>query len=76
MSLLKELAQAAKDLEKAQADSIKAATNRRNLPQGSSRAKVTTANARWMANAEHRDRVQARFDDLIARYQAGEWRQS
>ena len=34
------------------------------LPAGSSRAKVTTANARWMSACEVRDRVAQRLYDL------------
>lgn len=34
------------------------------LPSGSSRAKVTTANARWMSACEVRDRVAQRLYDL------------
>ena len=30
---------------------------RRDLPRGSSRAKVTSANAKWSACCEHRDRI-------------------
>lgn len=37
--------------------SRKAAERRRNLPPGSSRAAVTTANARWASAAEYRDRL-------------------
>lgn len=37
--------------------SAKAAEARSALPPGSSRAKVTTANARWMGAAEARDRA-------------------
>lgn len=36
--------------------SARAADARSSLPQGSSRAKVTTANARWASAAEERDR--------------------
>lgn len=39
----------------AQKASTKASEVRAALPAGSSRAKVTTANARWMRAAEHRD---------------------
>jgi len=43
-------------LAKAQAASTKASEARAALPPGSSRAKVTTLNARWMRAAEERDR--------------------
>lgn len=36
--------------------SVRASEARAALPPGSSRAKVTTANARWMSAAEERDR--------------------
>ena len=38
--------------------SAAAATRRANLPPGSTRARVTTANARWMRAAEERDRLE------------------
>ena len=37
--------------------SSRASAARRDLPPGSSRAKVTTLNARWSAAAEERDRL-------------------
>ena len=37
--------------------SARAAAARRDLPPGSSRAKVTTLNARWSSLAEERDRL-------------------
>jgi sirohydrochlorin ferrochelatase len=43
---------------KAQVASERACMARGNLPAGSSRARVTTANARWARAAEERDRVQ------------------
>jgi hypothetical protein len=46
-----------KDLEKANARSLKLSEARRALPPGSSRARVTTANARWARAAEERDRL-------------------
>ena len=39
--------------------SVKAAKARADLPAGSSRARVTTANARWKSAAEERDRLEA-----------------
>lgn len=41
--------------------SRKACEARGRLPHGSSRAKVTTANARWARAAEHRDRLAERL---------------
>jgi len=46
-------------LSAAQRASEKASARRRSLPVGSSRARVTTANARWMRAAEARDRLAA-----------------
>jgi hypothetical protein len=37
--------------------SARASVARRDLPPGSSRAKVTTLNARWSSLAEERDRL-------------------
>ena len=37
--------------------SARASAARRDLPPGSSRAKVTTLNARWSSLAEERDRL-------------------
>lgn len=45
-------------LLEAQHKSTKAQESRMRLPAGSSRARVTTANARWARAAEHRDRLQ------------------
>lgn len=52
----------------ARAASERAADARANLPPGSSRAKITTANARWMSAAEERDRLAALLtpEDRIA----------
>lgn len=49
-------------LAKAQAASMKAAMARHDLGPGATRARVTTANARWMRAAEHRDRIQEQLD--------------
>ena len=51
-----------RELAAAQAASDKASRARAALPAGSSRAKVTTANARWARAAEHRDRIAAELD--------------
>jgi putative hemolysin len=53
-------------LAKAQAASERAAERRMSLGVGASRARVTTANARWATAAEHRDRVAAHLDALRA----------
>ena len=51
----------ARDLEAAELAMLKASAARAALPAGSSRAKVTTANARWSTKCEQRDRVEARL---------------
>lgn len=53
----KEVARLERELARAQAKSDKASEACRALPPGSTRARVTTANARWMRAAEARDRV-------------------
>ena len=45
------------ELKRAQKASEKVAAARGALPPGSTRARVTTANARWMRKAEYRDRI-------------------
>lgn len=40
-----------------------AAESRQRLPAGSSRARVTSANARWASAAEERDRIQQQLED-------------
>jgi hypothetical protein len=51
-------------LEAQQKSSI-AAERRSDLPAGATRAKVTTANARWMAAAEERDRALKAADAAV-----------
>jgi hypothetical protein len=55
----------AKALRLAQKASDRAAAARAALPPGSSRAKVTTANARWMRAAEERDRALSALTVLV-----------
>lgn len=50
-----------RELERAQKASAKASEARFALPAGSSRSRVTTANAKWMRAAEHRDRIAAQL---------------
>lgn len=59
-----ELERLRKELKKAQAKSLKCAAARHALPPGSSRARVTTANARWASAAEERDRLQEKVERL------------
>lgn len=53
-----------RELARAQKASTRASDARASLPPGSSRARVTTANARWMRAAEHRDRIAAQLGAL------------
>ncbi len=55
-----------RELARAEAKSRLAAEARAGLPAGSSRAKVTTANARWARAAERRDRIARQLADAIA----------
>ncbi len=55
-----------RDLVASQKASAAAADARSRLPPGSSRARVTTANARWARAAEHRDRCAKAVHDEIA----------
>ena len=62
----KELRDAWKKLKDAQRASLKSADARGALPMGSSRARVTTANANWARNAEYRDKVLEHYEKLYA----------
>jgi hypothetical protein len=53
-----------RDLATAQAKSTKAMEARGRLPIGSTRARVTTANANWMRAAEFRDRIAEQLAEL------------
>lgn len=55
-----------RELVAAQKRSDKLAMARAALPIGSSRARITTANARWSSAAEARDRAQKELDDALA----------
>lgn len=55
MSEYQKLYELAKLLNEVAKKAEKASQARFNLPHGSSRAKVTTANARWMVYAESRE---------------------
>lgn len=52
-----------KELRAARKKLAAASERRRALPAGSSRAKVTTANARWATAAEHTARVESALRD-------------
>lgn len=60
------LATAAKRAAQAQAASEREAEKRAALPIGSSRAKVTSANARWSRCAEDRDRAFVALEAALA----------
>ncbi len=61
-----ELKRLRKLLASAEVKSARAAEARRNLAVGSTRARVTSANAKWMRAAEHRDLLQKQVDELEA----------
>lgn len=50
---------------RAEEASLRASIVRRDLPPGSTRAKVTTANARWANAAEDRDRKGERIPTAL-----------
>ena len=58
------LDQLKRELTRLERASAKAAEKRAALPPGSSRARVTSANAKWMRLAEARDRVQRQIEAL------------
>jgi hypothetical protein len=60
-------ARAVKAYKAAVLASRKASDRRFNLPSGSSRAAVTTANARWKSAAEERDRLGRELSDDVRR---------
>lgn len=62
---LRALAKAAVSLAAAIEASSKAADRRKDLGTDCTRARMTTANARWMTLAEDRDRKQAAFDEAM-----------
>jgi len=53
-----------RELARAEVASKKACEARGALPTGTSRARITTANARWMRAAEYRDRLRAKLDAM------------
>lgn len=54
-----------REWEKAVAASEKAAAARADLGPGATRARVTTANAKWARQAENRDRLAAELEELM-----------
>lgn len=59
-----ELTRLQKLFRKSHADCLRLAGIRGNLGPDSSRARITTANARWARAAEERDRIAAKILDL------------
>lgn len=68
-ALARELARRARLWADAVAESEKASEARMKLDPGSSRARITTANARWSTKAEHRDHCEANL--IVALETAG-----
>jgi hypothetical protein len=62
-----DLLDAIRELDAAERASTIACDARSALPPGTSRARVTTANANWARKAEHRDRLQDRAEAEILR---------
>lgn len=62
-----EVARLEKSLAQAQAASLRWADRRGALPAGSTRARVTSANAKWARSAEHRDRISDQLDAARAK---------
>lgn len=53
-----------RELARAEAASKRWSERRAALPAGSTRARVTTANAKWARAAEHRDRIAAQLEEV------------
>jgi hypothetical protein len=62
-----DLLDAIRELDAAERASVIACDARGALPPGTSRARVTTANANWARKAEHRGRLQGRAEAEILR---------
>lgn len=60
-----ELIEAWREYDRAQKASLRACDARSALPPGSTRARVTTANANWARKAEERDRRQEIFRERL-----------
>ena len=66
MSAARPRSQVARELAAAQRASLKASEARMAHPVGSSRARVTSLNAKWMRAAEHRDRLERELAEIDA----------
>lgn len=64
--LVTELDRLRKELASLEAKSAKLAAARASLPPGSTRARVTTANARWARAAEARETIRRHIAELEA----------
>ena len=55
----------AKEMKRAERDVTRTSEARRRLPIGSTRARVTTANARWASACEERQRLWDEMESLV-----------
>lgn len=69
MDTYQRIAELSKELVAAQKKVERESASRMALPPGSTRARVTTANGRWMAICEHRDRL----DEELRAYLKDTW---
>lgn len=63
---MRTVAELTRELARAEKASEKATAARAALPPGSSRARVTTTNARWSRAAEYREVVRRQLDEARA----------
>ena len=68
----KVLARYQREYDRAHEKSLRLAARRMELPDGSPRARITSANAKWAIAAEHRDRLGERLDRARAALPAPE----
>lgn len=66
-ALMSELVEDWKRYDRAEKASKKEAEKRAAMPIGQSRARVTTANARWARKTEARDKAQEVFEGSLAK---------
>jgi putative intracellular protease/amidase len=65
------VAQVRREFAAAEKKTAAACARRAALPAGSSRPRVTTANARWASAAEHRDRLLVELEQIEANERKG-----
>ncbi|MFA5376826.1 MAG: hypothetical protein WC455_13840 [Dehalococcoidia bacterium] len=70
-NIISEIKQACTNLMNAERKASNAGDVRASLEPGSSRARVTTANARWAQYAEYRDLCENKLRDLMRAYLKG-----